>query len=110
MIEDPDLNRKLVPIVGALTLIVGFAVAQSTGSRALGGAVLVAGAAWCVRAWWRTPGPLRALGAAAVFAVAFAVSHPLGHAVGAWPSVLVVSVVAAALAWMIGGAGTSPHD
>ena len=35
-------------VIAALTLVVGFAVADLTGVRALGGVVLVAGVAWCV--------------------------------------------------------------
>lgn len=97
------MTRRFVPALGALTLVLGFAVAQGTGNRALGGVVLLAGGAWCVAAWWRSPGPARALAAAGVFAVAFAVSHPLGHVVGAWPSVLLVSVAAALAARAIGG-------
>jgi len=35
-------------VIAALTLVVGVAVADLTGVRALGGVVLVAGVAWCV--------------------------------------------------------------
>ena len=33
--------------------------------------------------------------------VAFAVSHLLGRVIGAWPSVIVVSAVTAALCWWL---------
>lgn len=101
----PAASRLLVPLAGALTLIAGFAVAQATGNRPLGGAVLLIGGLACVAAWWRRPGPVRALAAAAVFAAAFAVSHPLGRVVGAWPSVLLVSAAAAAAAWWLADPG-----
>jgi hypothetical protein len=35
---------------------------------------------------------------------AFALSHVLGHVIGAWPSVLVVSAVTAALCWRLSDA------
>jgi hypothetical protein len=37
--------------IAAASLIAGYAVASATGSRPLGGAVLLAGGLWCVRAW-----------------------------------------------------------
>jgi hypothetical protein len=80
-------------------LIAGFAVAVGTGSRPLGGVVLLGGGLWCIREWTRRHGARRAtvLGAAGV--VAFAASHALAPALGAWPSVLVVASAMAALAW-----------
>jgi len=79
-------------VVAALTLVVGFAVADLTGVRALGGVVLVAGVVWCaVRAraagWWRVAAVVL------VGAACFAVSHPLGGVIGAWPAVLVAALV-----------------
>ena len=78
-------------------LIGGFGVALSTGSRPLGGVVLAAFGLSCVvvssrRDSRRTTAALTATGV-----VAFAASHPLGHAIGAWPAVLAVSAVTAAL-------------
>ncbi len=85
----------LVPAVGAAALILGFAVAQGTGQRWLGGIVVLAVGAWCAWQWYRMAGLVRAVVAVAIFGVAFVVSHPLGKALGAWPAVLVVSAVAA---------------
>lgn len=95
--------RPHVPtaLLAAVTLVAGFAVVRLTGSQPLGGAVLVGGAAWCVlrerrrTAWWR-------LAVGVVVAVgAFALAHPAGAVVGAWPAVLlagaVVGVVTTAL-------------
>jgi hypothetical protein len=93
--------RLLVAAAAGATLVVGFGVAQATGSRPLGGVVLLAGATACGAWWWRTSGPLRALGAVGVGGVAFVVSHPLGNAVGAWPAVLLVAGVGAVLAYAI---------
>jgi hypothetical protein len=83
--------RRALPLVAALTFVVAFGVADLTGVRALGGLVLVAGGVWCARA--AAPiagrGPTAALLVVAL--VLFVVSHPLGHAIGSWPAVLVVA-------------------
>ncbi|GEL98834.1 hypothetical protein [Cellulomonas terrae] len=89
------MSRVPTAVVAALTLVVGFAVADLTGVRALGGVVLVAGVAWCVvrarsAGWWRVAAVVL------VGAVCFALSHPLGGVIGAWPAVLVAALVLAA--------------
>jgi len=86
------MPRVPTAVLAALTLVVGFAVADLTDVRALGGVVLVAGAVWCaVRArsagWWRVAAVVL------VAAVCFALSHPLGGVIGAWPAVLVTALV-----------------
>jgi len=88
-------------LLAAATLIVGFAVASLTGNRALGGAVLVIGGLACAWLWWRIAGPLRALIAVAIAAVAFVVSHPLGAVITSWGAVLLVSAVTAVAAYYI---------
>ncbi|GIG28346.1 hypothetical protein [Cellulomonas marina] len=79
----------------AATLVVGFAVAQGTGVRALGGAVLVAGFAWC--AWRAQPvaGTARVSLAALLGIACFVGSHLLAPHVGAWPAVVLVAAVLA---------------
>lgn len=86
------MSRVPTAVIAALTLVVGFAVAELTDVRALGGVVLVAGVLWCaVRAraagWWRV-GALVLVGA-----VCFAGSHLLGRVIGAWPAVIVAALV-----------------
>jgi hypothetical protein len=86
------MSRLPTALVAALTLVVGFAVAELTGVRALGGVVLLVGVAWCVvrarsAGWWRV-GAVVLVGA-----VCFAGSHLLGHLIGAWPSVAVAALV-----------------
>lgn len=86
------MSRLPTALVAALTLVVGFAVADLTDVRALGGVVLVAGVVWCaVRAraagWWRV-GAVVLVGA-----LCFALSHPLGGVIGSWPAVLVAALV-----------------
>ena len=93
---------RLVPsAIGAVALIVGFGIASVTGVRWLGGIALIAGAIWCGIKWWQLAGPLRAIIAVLVFGIAFVISHPLGNAIGAWPSVFVVAVLADVLAYAI---------
>ena len=86
------MSRLPTAVIAALTLVVGFAVADLTGVRALGGVVLVAGVVWCmVRA--RSAGWLRVAAVVLVGAVCFAFSHPLGGVIGAWPAVVIAALV-----------------
>ncbi len=85
--------------VAAGSLIAGYAVAVGSGSRPLGGVVMLAGGLWCVRAWSRRHGARTAVELAGVALGAFVLSHVLALAIGAWPSVLTVSAVTAAVTW-----------
>jgi hypothetical protein len=86
--------------VAAASLIVGFGVATASGSRPLGGVVMLAGGLWCIRAWTRRHGVRTAAELTGVAFTAFVVSHLLGLLIGAWPSVLVVSAVTALVTWL----------
>jgi hypothetical protein len=90
--------------VAAGSLALGFAVAQATGVRPLGGIVLLAGAGWCALRWREKAGTGRAAGLVGLYAAAFAGSHLLAHAIGAWPSVAVVSAVVAAGSYVVADA------
>ncbi|MFC3689715.1 hypothetical protein [Aquipuribacter hungaricus] len=94
--------RPAVPtaVVAAGSLVVGFAVAQATDVRALGGVVLVAGAAWCGRHWVRRQGPVTATALLVGYAGGFVGSHLLAREIGAWPSVLTVAGAVGAAAWV----------
>lgn len=85
--------------VAAGSLLVGFAVADLSGVRPLGGIVLFLGALWCGLRWRREAGLAVAIALVAAFLAAFALSHPLGELIGSWPAVLVVSAFAGAIAW-----------
>lgn len=101
-----DMSARLTTvIVGSIGLVVAFAVAQGTGIRLLGGIVLLAVGAWCAIRWWRACGVARAALAVLGYGIAFVVSHPFGHVVGAWPSVVIVAVAAG----LVGYALTSPR-
>jgi hypothetical protein len=90
--------------VAAGSLIAGFAVAQATGVRPLGGVVLVAGAAWCALRWRERAGTARAAALVAVYLAAFAGSHVLADVIGAWPSVTVVAALTAGAAYALADA------
>lgn len=88
-------------IIAALSLVLGFGVAQWTDQRAAGGVVLVLGALWCLlrqvrhSPWWAIAGVLALAG------LGFVVSHLLADQLGAWPSVLLVAAVVGLSAWYL---------
>jgi thiol:disulfide interchange protein len=87
--------------VASGSLLLGFAVAQATGVRPLGGLVLLAGAVWCALRWRPRVGTAATLGLLALAVVLFALSHVLGDAIGTWPAVVLVAAVAGAAAWWV---------
>lgn len=99
------MTRK--PITAALAaggLIAGYAVAVATGSRPLGGVVLLAFALPCVAIWLKRDGRRVAAGLTAAGVIAFIGSHVLALAIGAWPAVLVVATATAAICWRVSDA------
>lgn len=104
---DPSGARSVPPrptvptaAVAAGSLVAGFAVAQATDVRALGGVVLVAGAFWCGRHWLRRGGPVVASALGVGYVGAFVGSHLLAREIGAWPAVLSVSAAVGVAAWV----------
>ncbi|HLI58974.1 MAG TPA: hypothetical protein VKV21_04840 [Solirubrobacteraceae bacterium] len=95
------LARVPTAPLAAAGLIGGFGAATASGSRPLGGAVLAAFGLSCVAISSRRDSRGVTATLAAAGALAFGVSHLLGHAIGAWPSVLTVSAVTAALCWRL---------
>jgi hypothetical protein len=79
--------------VASGSLVVGFAVAQATGVRPLGGIVLVAGAGWCALRWRSTVGTAKTASLVGVYLACFVVSHLIAGTVGAWPAVAIVAAV-----------------
>jgi hypothetical protein len=94
------MHRIPTAPVAAGTLITGYAVAVASGSRPLGGLVLLIGGLWCIRAWSRRRGSREAAVLAAVGFAAFVLSHVLALAIGAWPAVLLVAAIVAAVSWV----------
>lgn len=70
--------------------------------------MLALGGLWCIRAWTRRHGPATAVALAGIGVLAFAGSHLLAHAIGAWPSVLLVAAAMAAVAWSRADARLTP--
>jgi hypothetical protein len=99
--------------VASGSLLLGFAVAQATGLRPLGGIVLIAGCAWCALRWLQVR-PARIARTAALVVVylgAFVVSHVIADTLGAWPSVLLAAALTGLAAYVLAdsaGRGVSP--
>jgi NhaP-type Na+/H+ or K+/H+ antiporter len=87
--------------VAALSLVLGFAVADVTGVRPLGGVVLVAAAAWCFARWRARAGLPRAIALVALYAAAFVASHALADVLGTWGAIAAVAAAAGAAAWVL---------
>jgi hypothetical protein len=81
----------------AVGLAAGFAVAQGTGIRALGGVLFAAGGIGAAALWVRRRGWAVAIGLGLLYLAAFVLSHvlTLGLGVPAWLSVTLVTLVAA---------------
>jgi hypothetical protein len=90
--------------VASGSLLLGFAVAQATGVRPLGGLVLAVALAWCVVRWRTDAGVARAAGLAFLYLLLFAVSHVLADPLGTWGAVVLVSAVAGGAAWALADA------
>jgi hypothetical protein len=98
------VDRVPTAPIAAAGLVAGFGVAVGTGSRPLGGVVLAACGLACMAVWARRDGARVTATLTATGLIAFAVSHLLGRVIGAWPSVIVVSAVTAALCWRLSDA------
>jgi hypothetical protein len=94
-------SRTVLPALVAATFIAGFGTAELTGIRALGGLVLLAGGAWSARLALGLVGAAPTCGLLTVALALFVLSHPLGHAIGAWPAVAVSAVLVAASAAVV---------
>ena len=95
----PD-RLPTAPLLAA-GLIGGFALAQQTGVRQLGGAAMLGANAVAARQWYAVGGAPLAAGLTATFWTAMGVSHPLAKKVGTWPSVLGVAAASAGAAWVL---------
>jgi hypothetical protein len=99
--------RLRIALLAALSLLIGFAIAQITGNRAAGGVVLLVGGLWCAWQLLRVAGVWRTVIVGVVYVAAFALSHPLGKAIGPWPSVVIVALATGAVAyWLTPVSGT----
>jgi hypothetical protein len=87
--------------IAAAGLIAGYAVAVGSGSRPLGGVVLLACWLVCIGIWLRRDGRRTAAILTAAGLAAFALSHVLGLLIGAWPAVLIVAGSVATACWRL---------
>lgn len=87
--------------VASGSLVVGFAVAEATGIRPLGGIVMVAAVAWCARRWLAAAGSGRTIALVLVYVASFGVSHVIADTLSAWPSVLVAAGVTGLAVWAL---------
>ena len=87
----------------AVGLAVGFGVAQSTGIRALGGAVFALGGLGAALLWVQHRGWAVALGLGALYVGAFVMAHVLALGVGmaSWLAVGLVTLVAAGVSYAV---------
>ena len=93
------LTRTRFPsaVLVAVGLAAGFAIAQGTGIRALGGAVFALGGLGAAWLWVQRRGWAVALGLGALYVAAFVLAHVLAIGAGfpAWLAVSLVTLVAA---------------
>lgn len=90
--------------LAAAGLIAGYGVAAASGSRTLGGVVLAGFGLSCMGIWLVRDGARRAAQLTGIGLVAFAGSHVLGRAVGAWPAVLIAAAATAGACWRLSDA------
>jgi hypothetical protein len=87
--------------VASGSLLLGFAVAQATGVRPLGGVVLIAGCGWCALRWLRAAGAARTAVLVCVYLGSFVLSHIVADALTAWPSVLLAAAITGIAAYVL---------
>jgi hypothetical protein len=98
--------RVPTSLLAATGLIAGYGVAVASGSRPLGGIVLLLFAVACVAIWARRHGRSVTAKLALAGLAAFALSHALGVLIGAWPAVLVTAAATAAAYWKLSDSRT----
>lgn len=97
----PDLTRVPTAPLLAAGLVGGFALAQQTGVRPLGGAAMLGANAVAAPQWYTVGGLPLVAGLSAAYWTAMGISHPLAKRIGTWPSVLTVTAAAAGVAWTL---------
>ncbi|MCW3012175.1 MAG: hypothetical protein JWO90_2579 [Solirubrobacterales bacterium] len=88
--------------VAAGSLVLGFAVAQATGVRPLGGVLLALGAGWCALRWREEAGTGTAVALVALYLAGFVASHLIADALGTWGAVATVAAGVGLAAWALG--------
>lgn len=93
------LDRLPTAPVAATALIAGYAVALASGSRPLGGVVLALCGLVCIFVWARRDGRRTAIWLTLEGLAAFALSHVMALAIGAWPAVLLAAAATFVACW-----------
>jgi hypothetical protein len=93
--------RPSTAVLAAAGLIAGYGTAVASGSRPLGGVVLLLFAVPCVAIWARRHGRRLTAALTALGILAFALSHALGLLIGAWPAVLVMAAAVSVVYWRL---------
>ena len=98
-------KRTLFPtsLLVAAGLVLGFAVAQGTGIRALGGVLLLGTGLAAARLWVRRRGWVVAVLLGLTYLAAFVLAHvlALGLGVPAWLAVALVTLAAAGVTYVV---------
>lgn len=102
------LDRLPTAPIAATGLIAGYGVAVTTGSRPLGGVVLALFGLVCVAIWARRDGRRTTIWLTVGGLGAFALSHVIALAIGAWPAVLLVAAITAAACWRFSDSRSAP--
>jgi hypothetical protein len=93
--------------VASGSLLLGFAVAEATGVRPLGGVVMIVAIGWCARRWLRMAGASRTVALVVVYVASFVASHVVADALSAWPSVLLAAAVTGLAVWTLADSAQS---
>lgn len=93
--------------VASGSLLLGFAVAEATGVRPLGGVVMIVAIGWCASRWLRMAGAARTVALVVVYVASFVVSHVVADALSAWPSVLLAAAVTGLAVWALADSAQS---
>jgi hypothetical protein len=102
--DNGDVTHVQTAPIAASGLIGGFGIAVASGSRALGGVVLLFCGIACIAIWLRRDGRQTAVVLTIAGLAAFVLSHLVGLIIGAWPAVLLAAAGTAALCWRLSDA------
>ncbi len=95
-------NRFAAAALVFTALVLGFAIADLSNIRWLGGLIMVVIGGFAAWYMWRSCGPQKTLAAIGVAALGFVLSHPLGAILGSYGALFLVSIVVAAIVWILG--------
>ena len=101
------MRRLPTAPAAAASFLAAWAVVEASGSRTLGGLVLLLCAALLAGEWRRRRGRLVALQLLGVGLAAFIASHLIALATGAWPAVLATALAFGWATWSVADAPRS---